>query len=122
MSDLKCAQALVLAAERDLELVQLMLEHSAGADEVFGFHVQQAVEKLLKAWLAIRGESYPLTHDLEQLFEVLAQGGVELGAYRTTLRSPSSIGTRRSALKSSPWTVRRLPPERRLCWPASGNS
>ena len=49
MSDLKCAQALVLAAERDLELVQLMLEHGAGAEEVFGFHVQQAVEELLKA-------------------------------------------------------------------------
>ena len=83
MSDLKCAQALVLAAERDFELVQLMLEHNGGADEVFGFHVQQAVEKLLKAWLAIRGESYPLTHDLEQLFEVLAQGGVALGAFRS---------------------------------------
>lgn len=83
MSDLKCAQALVLAAERDFELVQLMLEHNGGADEVFGFHVQQAVEKLLKAWLAVRGESYPLTHDLEQLFEVLAQGGIELGAFRS---------------------------------------
>ena len=50
---------------------------------MFGFHVQQAVEKLLKAWLPIRGESYPLTHDLEQLFEVLAQGGIELGAFRS---------------------------------------
>lgn len=83
MSDLKGARTLVLGAERDLELVQLMLEHSAGADEVFGFHVQQAVEKLLKAWLAICGESYPVTHDLEQLFEVLAQAGVELGAFRS---------------------------------------
>ncbi len=43
-----------------------MLEHNAGADVVFGFHVQPAVEELLKAWLSIRGESYPLTHDLEQ--------------------------------------------------------
>ena len=83
MSDLKCARTLVLAAERDLEVVQLMLEHSGGSDEVFGFHVQQAVEKLLKAWLAIRGESYPLTHDLELLFEVLSQGSIELGAFRS---------------------------------------
>ena len=82
MSDLKCARTLVLAAERDLELVQLMLEHHGGSDELFGFHVQQAVEKLLKAWLAIREESYPLTHDLEQLFEVLAREGVELEAFR----------------------------------------
>ena len=83
MSDLKCARTLVRAAERDIELVQILLEHNGGADEVFGFHVQQAVEKLLKAWLAIRGESYPLTHDLEQLFEVLVRGGVELGEFRS---------------------------------------
>ena len=31
MSDLKCAQTLVLAAERDFELVQLMLEHNGGS-------------------------------------------------------------------------------------------
>ena len=83
MSDLKCARTLVLAAERDLELVQILLEHNGGADEVFGFHVQQAVERLLKAWLAIRGESYPLTHDLEQLFEALAREGVDLRTFRT---------------------------------------
>ncbi len=101
MNDLKCAQTLVQAAERDLELVQLMLEHSRGADEVFGFHVQQAVEKLLKAWLAIRGESYPLTHDLEQLFEVLAQGGVELGGFRNlAVYTPFAVVLRYEALGS----------------------
>ena len=99
MNDLKCAQTLVQAAERDLELVQLMLEHSRDADEVFGFHVQQAVEKLLKALLAIRGESYPLTHELEQLFEVLAQGGVELGAFRSlSAYTPFAVVHRHEAL------------------------
>ena len=83
MSDLKCARILVLAAERNLELVRILLERKGGSDEVFGFHVQQAVERLLKAWLAIRGESYPLTHDLEQLFEALARGGVDLGTLRS---------------------------------------
>ncbi|MDE0124566.1 MAG: HEPN domain-containing protein [Bryobacterales bacterium] len=83
MSDLKCARTLVLAAERDLEVLQLMLEHSGGSDEVFGFHVQQAVEKLLKAWLAIRGETYPLTHDLELLFEALALESAELEVFRS---------------------------------------
>ena len=83
MSDLKCARTLVLAAERNLELVEILLEHEGGSDEVFGFHVQQAVERLLNAWLAIRGESYPPTHDLEQLFEALARGGVDLGTFRS---------------------------------------
>lgn len=40
MSDLKCARMLVLAAERNLELVQILLERKGGSDEVFGFHVQ----------------------------------------------------------------------------------
>jgi HEPN domain-containing protein len=29
------------------------------ADEIFGFHVQQAAEKLFKAWIALLGEEYP---------------------------------------------------------------
>lgn len=41
------------------------------ADEIFGFHVQQAVEKLLKAWLALLGKAYPATHDLARLVEIL---------------------------------------------------
>ena len=41
------------------------------ADEIFGFHVQQAAEKLFKAWLALLGETYPITHDLTELLEML---------------------------------------------------
>ena len=43
------------------------------ADEVFGFHVQQAAEKSLKAWLALLGRVYPLTHNLEALLELLSE-------------------------------------------------
>ena len=42
-------------------------------DEIFGFHVQQATEKLLKAWIALLGESYPLTHNIETLLALLAE-------------------------------------------------
>ena len=41
------------------------------ADEIFGFHAQQAVEKSFKAWLAFLGEVYPLTHDLGELLALL---------------------------------------------------
>ena len=99
MSDLKCARELVLAPERNLQLVELMLEHNAGAEEMFGFHVQQAVEKLLKAWLAIRGESYLLTNDLEQLFAALARGGIELQAFRSLAEyTPFAVVHRYEAL------------------------
>ena len=73
MSDRKCARVLIEAARRDLEIVEVMLEHRAGSDEVFGFHVQQAAGKLLKAWLAVRGATYPLTHDIEALLGTLSE-------------------------------------------------
>ena len=45
------------------------------ADEIFGFRVQQAAEKLFKAWLALKGETYPLSHDLAALLDILSAGG-----------------------------------------------
>ena len=78
MSDRKCAQALIEAARRGIEVLQLMVEHEGGSDEVFGFHVQQATEKLLKARMALDGKQYPLTHDLESLAESFDQSEVDI--------------------------------------------
>jgi len=44
-------------------------------DGPFGFHVQQAVEKLLKALLSQIGLQYERTHDLEDLVEQLQEAG-----------------------------------------------
>ena len=63
MRDLKCVRLLLAAADRDIEILQLMYDSTGGSDEIFGFHAQQAAEKSLKAWLAFLGEVYPLTHD-----------------------------------------------------------
>ena len=46
------------------------------ADEIYGLHTQQAAEKLLKAWFALLGEVYPLTHNLELLLSILQERGV----------------------------------------------
>ena len=74
MSDPKCAGMLLRAAERDVLTLRSM---TAGApDESFGFHVQQAAEKAFKAWLAVLGETYPLTHSLQALLRLLAAKGV----------------------------------------------
>ena len=67
MSDRKQARALLEAAERDLSALRGMGDAGVFADEIFGFHAQQAVEKSFKAWLALLGEIYPTTHDLEAL-------------------------------------------------------
>ncbi len=42
MRDLKCVRVLLAAADRDIEILQLMHDSTAGPDEIFGFHAQQA--------------------------------------------------------------------------------
>ena len=48
MSDLENANSLLIAAQRDSRALVAMAESAAVADEVFGFLVQQALEKTLK--------------------------------------------------------------------------
>lgn len=50
-----------------------MQDEAVFADEIFGFHIQQALEKCLKAWIAALGEVYPYTHDLGILLSCLEQ-------------------------------------------------
>ena len=79
MRDLKCAEVLCAAAERDLLTVESMTD-SAPVESV-GFHLQQASEKALKAWLALLGETYPLTHNLATLLGMLSDCQMDIGAY-----------------------------------------
>lgn len=73
MSELKHARALLELAEKDLKALKGMGDADTFADEVFGFHAQQAVEKTLKAWLAFLGQEYPLTHNLARLLALLEE-------------------------------------------------
>ncbi len=58
-SDLTAARALALDAEQQ--------------DDVVGFHAQQAVEKSIKAVLALRGHDIPRTHDLVLLTRLVSE-------------------------------------------------
>ncbi|MFK8183736.1 MAG: HEPN domain-containing protein [Phormidesmis sp.] len=82
MSDINQAQNLLRAAQRDLKALAGMSDANVFADEIFGFHVQQAVEKLLKAWLAALGTMYPLTHNLDILFQLLEDLDFDVADYR----------------------------------------
>lgn len=64
-------------AGKDLTALRGMLDSIIFADEVFGFHAQQAVEKSLKAWITLVGGTFGLTHDLEVLLTHLKQLGEE---------------------------------------------
>ena len=80
MSDIKCAKVMYRAAERDILTLRSMTAEAPV--ESFGFHVQQAAEEALKAWLALLGETYPLTHSIEMLLELLADRGAAVEPFR----------------------------------------
>ncbi len=84
MSDLKCARLMLRSSQGDLR--SLLILAAEGPEEGFGFHVQQALEKAFKAWLALLGELYPLTHDLKTLLDRLAACGVDVQPWRETER------------------------------------
>ena len=79
MADLEHARSMLRMAHRDFNALLGMQENPLFADEIFGFHVQQAVEKALKAWLCICNAVYPMTHDLTRLLSLLENqsAGVE---------------------------------------------
>ena len=80
MSDVKCARVIYRAAERDVLTLRSMTADAPV--ESFGFHVQQAAEKAFKAWLALLGETYPLTHSIEMLLDLLADRGAAVESFR----------------------------------------
>ena len=80
MSDVKCARVMYRAAEREVLTLRSMRDDVPV--ESFGFHVQQAAEKAFKAWLALLGETYPLTHSIEMLLDLLADRCAAVESFR----------------------------------------
>jgi HEPN domain-containing protein len=78
MGDREHATLLLRLARRDLNALIGMGKSDLFADEIFGFHAQQTVEKALKAWLSARGAVYPLTHELSRLLALLENTGVDV--------------------------------------------
>ena len=74
MSDIKQADAMLRMAYRDLKALGGMLDADVFADEIFGFHVQQMVEKCLKAWMCVLGITYPFTHQINRLLGMAGKG------------------------------------------------
>jgi len=72
------ARRLLTAAGKDLQALTGMADPDVFADEVFGFHAQQAAEKILKAWLAWLSIVYPRTHDLSLLLGRLLDEGANV--------------------------------------------
>ena len=75
MKDLDQAAMLLHMAEKDCRALLVMQDPEAVATEIFGLHVQQAVEKGIKAWLCLLGVPYPKKHDLDELATLLGKAG-----------------------------------------------
>jgi len=80
MSRCEQSRMLMRKAAADEALVDKILDDPAIADELVGYHCQQAVEKLLKARLVDLGVNYPKTHNLQTLVELLENHGKQLPA------------------------------------------
>lgn len=78
MVDFEHARVMLRMAYKDFDALTGMLDNTLFADEIFGFHVQQAIEKTLKAWLSVHGITYPLTHDLARLLTLLENIGADV--------------------------------------------
>lgn len=68
---LDVARVLLKKARQDEALVRKIGSDTDIADEIVGFHAQQAVEKYLKAVLSARETPYKKTHELSYLVELI---------------------------------------------------
>jgi HEPN domain-containing protein len=79
--------ALLLAkAAEDEYVLDRLVDDPEAPESVFGFHAQQATEKLLKAALTHAGVVYPFTHRLVELIDLATERGVELPVVFEDLR------------------------------------
>lgn len=69
------ARRFLLMAERDIQVFQKLSGDPDIHDSAVGFHAQQALEKCLKAVLAIHQIPFRKTHNLDELLDLLKDQG-----------------------------------------------
>jgi HEPN domain-containing protein len=71
-------RVLLRLARDDLLAARALLPVEGVTDAILGFHTQQAVEKSLKAVLALREVEFPYTHDLDGLLELCQENDIDV--------------------------------------------
>jgi len=64
MRSLKLAENFLRKADQDMLVLEKLRFDPDVAEEILGFHAQQAAEKMLKALLTYKEIEFPLTHRL----------------------------------------------------------
>jgi len=78
MSPRDGARELLALAERDYQAASILAHAEQPLKDAAGFHLQQSVEKSLKAWLVLERIDYPRTHDLNVLLGLLEDHGADV--------------------------------------------
>ena len=73
-------------ASQDELILDKLLDDYDIADEVWGFHAQQAAEKLLKSLLSSHSIRFRKTHDVAELMDILSDLGIPLPDTLTEIR------------------------------------
>ncbi len=90
--DVEQARLLLGMADNDLGVLRVAGNPAEVSDESFGFHVQQAAEKGFKAWIALLGKEYPLTHELDMLIDMIRQQDAAVSPYANLAKfSPFAV-------------------------------
>lgn len=102
MSGHEHALSLLVLANDDLKASRVMARDVEDfSDAIFGFHIQQAIEKAFKAWLSALGVEYPKTHGLHRLLILLEDSGVAMDHFQWVEEfNPFAVQFR---YESSPW-------------------
>jgi HEPN domain-containing protein len=83
----------VRKAAEDEALLAEVISSKQVSNEIFGFHAQQASEKLLKALLSEFSVHFPRTHNLRLLMDLLTDAGHALPSSLADLDLLTAYGT-----------------------------
>ena len=83
----------VRKAAEDEALLAEVISSKQVSTEIFGFHAQQASEKLLKALLSEFSVHFPRTHNLRLLMDLLTDAGHPLPSSLANLDLLTAYGT-----------------------------
>jgi HEPN domain-containing protein len=85
MSPTDVPRDLLALADKDHKAALILARAPDPQMDAAGFHLQQAVEKSLKAWLALKRIEYPKTHDLSLLLRLLEDEGENIDSFWSLL-------------------------------------
>lgn len=81
-------------ADHDRRAAELTLREARPITDIAAFHCQQAVEKLLKAYLVYRRHAFEKIHDLEELVDQCARHDATFAELRDRVRPVSAYAVR----------------------------